>query len=313
MKSIPDRKLILDVGKDTGIDPAFIEKDWYIVQMLEALAGMDGGEDIRFAFCGGTSLSKAFGITKRFSEDLDFFLCSDKPPDRDVRRSFRDAIVGHIQADSRFSMQQDKLPPEGHDRFFGLEVNYGMEFKEYSLRPHLLLDMTYGSNRLPLETQAVKSILADFTGDPPEVRIDCISPIETASDKISALAWRVIDRGDDPGKGDPRMVRHIHDLAALKETILEAPKTFVSCARESMERDRQRERGGESIAAMDIPERLEKVSELLATREFWRNEYNRFVKEMSFAPEEERIVFDEALPVVHGIAGLLIESVKMNR
>jgi hypothetical protein len=51
-----------------GISPAAVEKDYWVSEALRALA--DGyGRD--FVFKGGTSLSKAYRIIERFSEDID--------------------------------------------------------------------------------------------------------------------------------------------------------------------------------------------------------------------------------------------------
>jgi hypothetical protein len=40
-------------------------------------------------------------------------------------------------------------------------------------------------------------------------------PVETAADKLSALAWRVHARDRASPEDDPTIIRHLHDLAAL--------------------------------------------------------------------------------------------------
>lgn len=52
-----------------GIKPLFIEKDYWISRSLKLMA--QGDSDNRAIFKGGTSLSKAYGIGARFSEDID--------------------------------------------------------------------------------------------------------------------------------------------------------------------------------------------------------------------------------------------------
>ena len=50
--------------------PGFaIEKDWWVVQVLDQLFSMDIGPHMIFK--GGTSLSKSWDIIQRFSEDID--------------------------------------------------------------------------------------------------------------------------------------------------------------------------------------------------------------------------------------------------
>lgn len=52
-----------------GIKSIFIEKDYWICRSLSLMA--DGDKDNRAIFKGGTSLTKAYGIGTRFSEDID--------------------------------------------------------------------------------------------------------------------------------------------------------------------------------------------------------------------------------------------------
>lgn len=52
-----------------GISPLLVEKDYWICRSLRLMA--HGDTDHRTVFKGGTSLSKAYGIGNRFSEDVD--------------------------------------------------------------------------------------------------------------------------------------------------------------------------------------------------------------------------------------------------
>jgi predicted nucleotidyltransferase component of viral defense system len=59
--------LVRIVATDTGLSPGLVEKDYWVTHVLWALH--QGGLEIWFK--GGTSLSKGFGLIRRFSEDLD--------------------------------------------------------------------------------------------------------------------------------------------------------------------------------------------------------------------------------------------------
>lgn len=56
----------------TGLRPSWVEKDFWIVELLRSVA--KPVEDIRVVFKGGTSLSKAYGLIERFSEDVDILV-----------------------------------------------------------------------------------------------------------------------------------------------------------------------------------------------------------------------------------------------
>lgn len=52
----------------------------------------------------------------------------------------------------------------------------------------------------------------------------CVDPVETAADKLSALAWRVLARDRTRARDDPTIIRHLHDLAALERHVVSAPR-----------------------------------------------------------------------------------------
>ena len=60
---------VLATAQHLGINPIFVEKDYWITRSLKLLSAADS--DNRAIFKGGTSLSKAHHIGARFSEDID--------------------------------------------------------------------------------------------------------------------------------------------------------------------------------------------------------------------------------------------------
>lgn len=72
--------LINDTARSVDLDPALIEKDYWAVEALRAVRDgfdvtiNDATVRIQPIFKGGTSLSKAFGLVERFSEDVDLLV-----------------------------------------------------------------------------------------------------------------------------------------------------------------------------------------------------------------------------------------------
>src|ERR1700686_4967130 len=67
-KQFPD--LIRIIAEQKGIDPALVEKDYWITHSLYGLQKLG----LTFELKGGTSLSKGFQIIDRFSEDIDIHI-----------------------------------------------------------------------------------------------------------------------------------------------------------------------------------------------------------------------------------------------
>lgn len=66
--------LLTTVGESSGAGAAIVEKDYWVTEALRAVAApfFDG-----VVFKGGTSLSKAWNIIQRFSEDIDLLIRSE--------------------------------------------------------------------------------------------------------------------------------------------------------------------------------------------------------------------------------------------
>lgn len=61
MKKLPEAEVFVDMAIELGVDPSFIEKDWFATELLVEIAKIDF---VPIVFTGGTSLSKAVVATR---------------------------------------------------------------------------------------------------------------------------------------------------------------------------------------------------------------------------------------------------------
>lgn len=107
---VADRREALSVAADRSGRPAhLLEKDVWVVWALATLYGSALGEHL--VFKGGTSLSKAYGVIRRFSEDVDLTY--------DIRAIAPDLVDGNGEAlpktrseEKRWSSEVRKRLPE---------------------------------------------------------------------------------------------------------------------------------------------------------------------------------------------------------
>lgn len=289
------------VSRERGIDPAFIEKDWYAVQVLEALAEFSH-DAITVIFTGGTSLSKGHGLLQRFSEDLDFRARFDigTPPNKTKRRAFRNDIIGILKAIDGVDLDEDKV--DIHGLGFKIFLSYSNHFESHdSIRADLKVEFSYTQPRLGSAIKDIISFVAEYKGEEAETNILCLSPVEIAADKLSGLIWRVLKRDRTSEKDDPSMIRHLHDLCALCIIIHENQELFTQTAISSFAADQER---ASRNVGMGLSDAAKKALTILGSDGIYSQEYQQFVDDVSYADDESRIDFDAALENVSGIAEL---------
>lgn len=161
-----------------------------------------------------------------------------------------------------------------------------------TLRPHLQLDFSYTQARSEPEKCSVSSFVAEFSKSGPEADILCLAPVETAADKFSALLWRVNKRNRDDAQDDPAMIRHLHDLHALKDCIHSQDKEFKERVSTSFNED---EHKPSRSMGMTLPGAIEQMLDKLNRDEVYKTEYERFVSRMSYAELQDLASFNDAM------------------
>jgi hypothetical protein len=307
MNAAPNKAVIQDVALELGINPAFVEKDWYVVQLLKIINGIDllGTKSI---FTGGTALAKAHRLLERFSEDIDFRLLDPivESLSRSERRKrlsrlkrlIHSTIVHHLPNGG------NQLKARDENRFFSIEVEYPSQFApSEALRSHVLIEFTVTGLSLPPILLPVSSFITQLTRTDPEITaIPCIDPVETAIDKMSALLWRVPDRVREPQDDDPDLVRHIHDLVALHERATAHPN-FKRLTIDMIARDDDR---CTKTAGWPLRDKMAILMDTLEKDGEYVAEYNRFVQGMSYASGKVPS-FEEAIKSLKELTNHLLE------
>jgi predicted nucleotidyltransferase component of viral defense system len=290
-----DRNLVEQIAADLGTRPGLIEKDWHVVRAIGVIAKVDTAGMVP-AFSGGTSLSKGWELIKRFSEDIDFKVgepaTSSASRARRERTAYRERV---LEALTSAGFELEREPLSGNEsRYFSAALAYGAEFGPgQGLRPHIRVEMSFEAPELPPVARPIRSLISAAQRQAPEVpSYPCVDPVETAADKLSALAWRVLARDRTRRGDDPTIIRHLHDLAALERHVVSAPR-FAELVLAAAAGDVGR--GGETGTGSDAREMFAGMLRRLETDPLWAREYEEFVRQVSFAGAGEEIDFDEAV------------------
>jgi hypothetical protein len=162
MNAAPAKTLIDEVALELGVEPAFIEKDWYVVQLIGLLISTDlfGAKLI---FTGGTALAKAHRLLQRFSEDIDFrlILSKDVSLTRTGKRRLLSKIREHLQAvlTTHFPPNTVQWKARDENHFFSFDIEYPSVFAPSAvLRPHIQMELITGG--VPTYDEALTKVKA---------------------------------------------------------------------------------------------------------------------------------------------------------
>jgi hypothetical protein len=231
---------LLESRRNFGLpSTALVEKDFYVVRALAAIAAVELEPlPLRLVFGGGTALSRAHRLIRRMSEDIDLRIVVDNDrPGRGTLRRLRARITeALLGAGFKFDPDDPAYRKTGNaTRYTVYRLPYEpLATGEGALRPTIQIETAVWPLYRPAVELPVISFVAEALQRPPEIaKIECVSILETAADKFVALTRRAgAELAGLVTEPDPTLVRHLHDLYALRRHY--NPAEVAALAREIM-------------------------------------------------------------------------------
>lgn len=221
-------ELIRIVAAEKGIDPALVEKDYWIMHSLYGLQRLG----MTFELKGGTSLSKGFRIIDRFSEDIDIRI--EPPEDRDVktgrnqdspaqvksRKDFYDWLADTIDIDGIEKVERDAAFDTKDFFSGGIRLSYKSHVEAMDgLKSGVLLEAGF-DDVAPNTTKDISSWLYDYAADKVQIidnrakGVPCYNPAYTFVEKLQTVSTKF--RQQQASKEFPlNFMRHYYDVYSL--------------------------------------------------------------------------------------------------
>ncbi|HTI12801.1 MAG TPA: nucleotidyl transferase AbiEii/AbiGii toxin family protein [Puia sp.] len=286
MSAPPEKIIIEEVASIKGISEPFVEKDWYVTQVIKKVSEITY-EGFQIIFTGGTALSKAHNLILRFSEDVDFRVIApslrneSKSKQKKILSDFKETVIANLK--TAFQINENKVFARNGNQFVALEIDYPTLYpRADALRPHILVEFTVTNLAIPAIHLPVSSFVCELTRQRPEVAsIGCTNPVENASDKLSALTWRIPNRVRGQENDNPDIVRHIHDLSILSDYAIKHA-AFRQLVIETIDSDDQR---SSKISGLSLSAKFDIMLGILNRESEYEKEYERFVMGMSYGPD----------------------------
>ena len=212
------RDIIVTVSERTGIDESIVEKDYYVTMILKELVQRNPN----VVFKGGTSLSKAYHVIDRFSEDIDITFEEHLGEAR--RKKIKYQLLQPISEDLDLAIDNWKSieSDKDYNHYDFLYDSVCSEDKK-GLRPYVKLETALMSYSYPTEEKEITSIIFDcLATEESEILRDY--GLEPFKMKTQALSRTIIDKIFAVcdyymvGKAT-RNSRHLYDIFKLKNYI----------------------------------------------------------------------------------------------
>ena len=225
--------LIARSSSARGIPQAFVEKDFWVTEVprsvsepLDTLIPSGVELDPHVVFKGGTSLSRAYHLIQRFSEDIDILV---EPGSLVLGSNQLDKLLQRIDKRARpFILEegsQARVPSGKKGLYRNTQYDYPTRLVSTVLRPYVYLEMGVRGRAAPTERRQIRSLLAEICID--ELHIDgativeftpfsleVLGPERTLIEKCAALHTAGEQLSDNRDALRP-LGRHLYDVHAL--------------------------------------------------------------------------------------------------
>lgn len=264
------RDVILLTSQKLEVSEDIVEKDYYVTLILKKLSQID----YPIVFKGGTSLSKAFNVIDRFSEDIDITFSEHLGEARRKKLKYKilkpiaDELglvirnFDSVESDKNLNHYDFYYEPVAGDRVIN------------AILPYVKLETSLMSYSFPTEERKLGNYILDALGADEKVLISAydLQPFpmrvqslnRTLIDKIFALCDYYLQ-----GKAH-RNARHLYDIYKLADYV-EVDEEFINLLKEV--RAHRIEMGRKIAPAAPLDVNILELVQRICDEEFYKEDY----------------------------------------
>lgn len=234
------RDLLRIVGAELNIEPALVEKDYWIMHVLYGLKQ----QGFQFELKGGTSLSKGYEIIHRFSEDIDIHIKppaemeinenpnNNKPRNIQKRKEFYDGLTNEIKMNGIIAAKRDEaFDDQRQYRSGGIRLHYDSKTDTIDgVKEGILLEVGFDTvtpnNPLTISSWAYDKAVQQGVDivDNRAVNIACYHIGYTFVEKLQTIATKFRQEQEDKEERQ-NLMRQYYDIYNLLQD--DTVKAFI--------------------------------------------------------------------------------------
>jgi len=217
------KSAIKETSDNLNIRDYFIEKDYWLSHVLRKLSESQYMDTV--VFKGGTSLSKAYDLIKRFSEDVDIAIINNPEWSGNKVKM----LIRNVEKTISTDLTEEKTPgvTSKGSRFRKSVFIYPSVFKDISLTAisdKLIIEINSFANPYPFEKLAIQSMIGKFLQDHNQTHhvekyqlqafyLNVLDKRQTLLEKLASLIRFSFD--NYPIQSIESKIRHFYDIFYL--------------------------------------------------------------------------------------------------
>ena len=211
------------VASATGIPMAHVEKDFWVTEVLRGVATCSTETGVSAVFKGGTSLSKGFGLIRRFSEDIDMIIMVPGESVGKDNACLKSFVTAAEAATGLTAAVDPATATKGVKRT--VTLTYPTVAPPGALSQGVRLELGARGGTMPMVQRAVTSLLAQhgpqagldvyFTEAAP-FTMHVLAPVRTLVEKLMIVHHAAV-AGD--AMEQARLARHYYDIWCLLNDV----------------------------------------------------------------------------------------------
>ena len=206
------------VAEATGIPPAHLEKDFWVTEVLRGASNASEATGCSVIFKGGTSLSKAHRIIRRFSEDVDLIVVLPEGG-KSVKDSMLKTFVAAAESTTGV---EGTVDPSSATKGVKRTATFAYPTTHRStLKPGVLMELGTRGGALPYRRLPIHSLVAEYTEtvdlpidyeEAAPVSLLVLEPVRTLVEKLVLLHHAATEGG---AHRQATTARHYYDIDRL--------------------------------------------------------------------------------------------------
>jgi predicted nucleotidyltransferase component of viral defense system len=198
-----------------------LEKDFIVTKVLNVLAGLKNAH-FDLVFCGGTCLSKAYGLLDRISEDVDIKVVTK--PGKTFGSSKRRELLSELKKQTVQDLVAAGFPAENvkvekalnGNSYILIHIDYESHFQQADdMRAHVKLELNHAELSQPKGSKSIGLLFDAMAGmsTSPRFNTECVDLAEAVVEKLVSFPRRLALHMAHPDREfEPAMVRHLYDV-----------------------------------------------------------------------------------------------------